>query len=215
VVVVDPLPVVRAGLRLLIGGSDLEVIADVGTAREALDVVARRRHSKLVVLVGLGLGGPEDAAWLIRAVRERHPADAVVAVGANADAAAVSRMLFVGADGYIDKNVHPEEFLSAVRQAALGQVLAAMPSSLDAGEVAGTLDRRRALEVSLTEREREVLTVAAEGLTARQIAERLGVRERTVTTHLARIYGKLGVGNRFAAVRMAMRSGLVSAGVPE
>ena len=60
-----------------------------------------------------------------------------------------------------------------------------------------------------------MLTVAAEGLTAREIAARLGVRERTVTTHLARIYGKLGVGSRLAAIRLAARAGLVTVGVPE
>jgi DNA-binding CsgD family transcriptional regulator len=60
-----------------------------------------------------------------------------------------------------------------------------------------------------------VLIVAAEGLTARQIADRLGLRERTVTTHLGRIYGKLGVGTRVAAIRAAAISGLVSVGSPE
>ena len=77
------------------------------------------------------------------------------------------------------------------------------------------IERRREVEVKLTEREREVLVVAAEGLTARQIATRLGVRERTITTHLARIYGKLGVGSRLAAIRMASQSGLVSVGASE
>ena len=77
------------------------------------------------------------------------------------------------------------------------------------------IERRREVEVKLTDREREVLVVAAEGLTARQIATRLGVRERTITTHLARIYGKLGVGSRLAAIRMASQSGLVSVGVSE
>jgi DNA-binding CsgD family transcriptional regulator len=67
----------------------------------------------------------------------------------------------------------------------------------------------------LTERERQVLMVAAEGLTARQIADRLGVRERTVTTHLGRIYGKLGVGTRLGAVRAAASSGLVTVGATE
>jgi DNA-binding CsgD family transcriptional regulator len=57
--------------------------------------------------------------------------------------------------------------------------------------------------------------VAAEGLTAREIADRLGVRERTVTTHLARIYGKLGVGNRLAAIQTATRSGIVTVGAAE
>lgn len=69
--------------------------------------------------------------------------------------------------------------------------------------------------MTLTERELEVLSVAAEGLTARQIAERLGVRERTVTTHLARIYRKLGVRSRLAAIRVAAASGLVTVGSPD
>jgi DNA-binding NarL/FixJ family response regulator len=86
------------------------------------------------------------------------------------------------------------------------------PASGTVGRIAEGIDRRRDVETRLTEREREVLVVAAVGLTARQIASRLGVRERTVTTHLARIYGKLGVGSRLAAIRLATRSGLVSAG---
>jgi DNA-binding NarL/FixJ family response regulator len=93
-------------------------------------------------------------------------------------------------------------------------VLAGPPSS-SVGQIADGIERRRDLDVRLTERERQVLVVAAEGLTAREIAERLGVRERTVTTHLARIYGKLGVGSRLAAIRTAARSGLVSVGSAE
>jgi DNA-binding NarL/FixJ family response regulator len=89
------------------------------------------------------------------------------------------------------------------------------PSIEAVGPIADELDRRKDAEKRLTVREREVLTVAAEGLTARQIAGRLGVRERTVTTHLGRIYGKLGVGTRLAAIRVAARSGLVSVGTPE
>ena len=62
----------------------------------------------------------------------------------------------------------------------------------------------------LTFRERQVLSVASEGLTSREIADRLGVRERTVTTHLSRIYGKLGVRSRVAALRAATTAGLIS-----
>ena len=86
------------------------------------------------------------------------------------------------------------------------------PASGSVGQVAEGLERRREIDVRLTERERQVLSVAAEGLTAREIAGRLGVRERTITTHLARIYGKLGVGSRLAAIRIAARAGLVSVG---
>jgi DNA-binding NarL/FixJ family response regulator len=216
VVVVDPLPVVRAGLRLLIEGRpDMEVLGDVGEADEALELVARSRRTKLVVLVGLALGGERDAYWLIRTLRERYPSHAVLGLGANADPSTISRALFVGADGYVDKNVDPVGFVAALRSAADGEVVLLSPPSVSVRDVAIGIERRRQLDVRLTEREREVLSVAAEGLTARQIAERLGVRERTITTHLARIYGKLGVGTRLAAIRTAATSGLVSIGAPE
>jgi DNA-binding NarL/FixJ family response regulator len=216
VIVVDPLPVVRAGLaRLIDDRSDMEVVAEAGSAAEGFDRISRVRRSRVVVLVGLGLDGDHDAAWLIRSVRDRFPMFAVMAMGANADPISVSRALFVGADGYVDKNVDPEEFLRAIRRAADREMVILGPVSSSVGEIADGIERRRDLDARLTEREREVLAVAAQGLTARQIATQLGVRERTVTTHLARIYGKLGVGSRLAAIKLAARSGLVSVGSGE
>ena len=216
VIVIDPLPVVRAGLALLIDDRpDMEVLVEAGTADEGLAAIQRVRRSMVVVLVGLGLTGDHDAYWLIRTLRERFPSHAILGCGANADPTAISRALFVGADGFVDKNIDPVEFLQALRSASHGEMVLATPASSSVGEIVEGIDRRREVEVKLTDREREVLVVAAEGLTARQIATRLGVRERTVTTHLARIYGKLGVGNRLGAIRMAARSGLVSVGAPE
>jgi DNA-binding NarL/FixJ family response regulator len=168
-----------------------------------------------VVLVGLGLEGEHDASWLIRTVRERFPSHAILAMGANADPTMVSRALFVGADGYVDKNVDPGDFLGAIIKVADREMVLQGPVATAVGQIADSIDLRRDLDVRLTGREREVLAVAAEGLTARQIAMRLGVRERTVTTHLGRIYGKLGVGNRLSAIRMAARSGMVSVGSAE
>lgn len=212
VVLVDPLPVVRAGLGMLIEDRpDLEILAEAGTGEEALDALTRIRRVD-VILVGLGLEGPDDAHWLIRAVRERFPELAVLACGARADAMTISRALFVGADGYVDKNVDPLEFLRALREAARGEMVLAGPPRELVGSIAEGLEQCGETATHLTEREREVLTVAAEGLTAREIASRLGVRERTVTTHLGRIYGKLGVGTRVAALRVAAVSGVVSVG---
>jgi DNA-binding NarL/FixJ family response regulator len=105
VVVVDPLPVVRAGLSLLIEDRpDMEVLAEAGGADEGLEAIQRLRRSRVVVLVGLGLGGEHDAYWLIRAVRERFPTHAILGCGANADPTDISRALFVGADGFVDKS---------------------------------------------------------------------------------------------------------------
>jgi DNA-binding NarL/FixJ family response regulator len=165
-----------------------------------------------VVIVGLGLTGEHDSFWLIRSLRERFPTYTLLGCGANADAGTISRALFVGADGYVDKNVDPVEFLQAIRRAADHEMVLASPASVGVARIVDGIEQRRQLDVRLTDRERQVLAIAAEGLTARQIAVRLGVKERTVTTHLARIYGKLGVGNRLSAIRLAARSGLVSVG---
>jgi DNA-binding NarL/FixJ family response regulator len=216
VVLVDPLPVVRAGLSLLVDGRpDMEILAEAGDGGEGVDALSRVRRSRVVVLVGLGLEGEHDASWLIRTVRERFPSHAILAMGANADPTMVSRALFVGADGYVDKNSDPLDFLSAILKVADREMVLQGPVATAVGQIADSIELRRDLDVRLTGREREVLAVAAEGLTARQIATRLGVRERTVTTHLGRIYGKLGVGNRLSAIRMAARSGMVSVGSAE
>jgi DNA-binding NarL/FixJ family response regulator len=213
VVVVDPFPVVRAGLVSTIDASPgLEVLAQASSADEAIAVVGGLRRTRVVVLVAMGLAGDQDSYWLIRTLRERFPSHAVLGLGSNADPHVVSRALFVGADGFVDKNIELEEFLAALKSAADGEMVIAGPAAASVGKIAEGIERRRSVGLRLTRREREVLAVAAEGLTAREIAERLGVRERTVTTHLARIYGKLGVGNRLAALRMAARSGLVSIG---
>ena len=216
VIVVDPLPVVRAGLSLLIEDRpDMEVLAEAGSTTEALEAVRRIRRDGVVVLVGLGLDGEHDSFWLIRTIRDRFPGVGVLGCGANADPLSISRALFMGADGFLDKSSDPVEFLQSLRRGAAGEMVLAGPPTEWVGAIADGLERRQMVETALTDREREVLEVAAEGLTARQIATRLGIRERTVTTHLGRIYMKLGVGTRVAAIRVAASAGLVSVGTPE
>lgn len=216
VVVADPLHLVRTGLRLLIDREpDMEVVAEASTVEEADRAVHGLRRNRLVVLVGLGLAGERDAFWLIRALRERHPSLSIVATAARAEPLRVSRALFVGADGFVDKDVEPELFLEALRRVARGEMVLIGPSASLIGPIAQGIDLQRDVEGLLTERERQVLRVAAEGLTAKEIAARLGVRERTITTHLGRIYGKLGVRGRVAAIRAAEVSGLVAVGAEE
>jgi DNA-binding NarL/FixJ family response regulator len=216
VIVVDPLPVVRAALAKMIDDQpDLDVLAEAGTADEALETIRRIRRDDLSVLVALGLEGDHDSYWLIRTIHDRFPSLSVLACGANADPLSISRALFSGADGFLDKSSDPVEFIRSLRKGASGEMVLAGPPIEWVGAIAEGIERRRLLQTTLTDREREILTVAAEGLTARQIASRLGVRERTITTHLSRIYAKLGVETRAAAVRLAADAGLVSVGMPE
>ena len=211
VVIVEPFPVVRAGLSLIVEASQgLAVAGTSASAADAVAVIERLDRANLVVLVSMGLAGESDAYWLIRTLRERFPGLVILGLGANADPNTVSRALFTGADGFVDKNVEIDEFVEAIRDASEAEMVIAGPAADSVGTIAEGIERRRSQTFRLTRREREVLAVAAEGLTAREIAHRLGVRERTVTTHLARIYGKLGVGNRLAALRLAARSGLLT-----
>ena len=212
IVLVDPLPVVRAGLSMLISQErHFQVLAEASTADEAFAAVRMiGKKDRVLVLVGLGVRGEHDAYWLIRSLREQFPSIATIACGADADQTLISKALFVGADGFVDKNAHPQEFLDALRHAAEGEIVLVGPPPEWLGPIADGLERQRDAKPVLSERECQVLTIAGEGLTAREIGERLGLAERTVTTHLGRIYGKLGVTGRMAAVSTAARAGLVA-----
>ena len=126
VVVVDPILTARAGTRLLVESQqDMEVLGEAAWADEGLQAVRRiRRRGRVAVLVSLGLTGEHDAFWLIREIRERCPHNVILAFGVSPARIAISRALFVGADGYLDSSTEPEEFLDGVRRALEGQVVA-------------------------------------------------------------------------------------------
>ncbi len=218
VAVVDPLPVVRAGLALLIDGQpDMEVVAQAHDCRRR---ASRDRPRSADAdrcphrpRVGGGTRWPVVDPIAPRALSVRWQSWPWARMRIPTT---ISRSLFVGADGFVDKNVDPAAFIVAHSRRPVTRDGAGRPDpSEPSGPIAEGIERGRRPRRLAHAREREVLAVAAEGLTAREIAVRLGVRERTITTHLARIYGKLGVGSRLAAVRIAARSGLVSVGAPE
>lgn len=212
VLVVDPLHVVRAGIEMLVQQQDgFELVGSAASAEEAFDIIrVMKRHTGALILVGLGLTGEKDAFWLIRTLREQYPTSIVVACGANSDKKAISRALFTGADGFVDKGSPPEEFFDVLKRCAAGEIVIGGAEAESIGGMADAIDQEKHNQPTLTDRERDVIQVAALGLTARQIGERLGLSERTVTTHLSRIYRKLGVSTRMAAVSSATRSGLVT-----
>jgi DNA-binding NarL/FixJ family response regulator len=214
VVILDRPSVVRSGISLVIAAEpDLEVTAETPSPEEALAIVGRMRGAgPVVVLVSLAIGGEHDALWVIRAFRERFPFVRVLCCGTRGEAVSVSRALLVGADGYLDKETDASRFVEALRRCSSGEtVLEGLPENA-LGAIADAMDRQTGEGETLSERQRNVLVLAAEGLTARQIATRLGLRERTVTTHLDRIYRRLGVSGRVAAITEGARLGLVAVG---
>jgi DNA-binding NarL/FixJ family response regulator len=215
VMIVEPVGVVRHSLRMLLAAEpDIEVLGESDDAERAFAITSDlKSHARAVVLVALELSGVNDAFWLIRSIRDRFPQMTIVATGTDLHRGSISQALFVGADGFIHKNSSPDRYVDAMRRAAAGElVLEGLPRGA-LGEIVEGLDRQRPTPSLLTEREIMVLGVASEGLTAREIGRRLGVRERTVTTHLNHIYRKLGANGRVSALSEAMRLGVLT--VPE
>jgi DNA-binding NarL/FixJ family response regulator len=213
VLIVEPIRIVRSSLRMVFEAEDdMEVLGDASTVEDGLDVVRTlSRRTRIVVLVGLEFAGEIDSFSLIRTIRTEFPSLMVLATGTDFNQRAVSRALFMGADGFIHKNSEPHRFVEAARRSAAGElVLEGLPRGA-LGEIVEGMDAHRNVPSVLTEREQSVLLAAGEGLTAREIARRLSMAERTVTTHLNHIYRKLGVSGRVAALSVAVQMGIIRA----
>ncbi|MFG3025298.1 response regulator [Streptomyces sp. NPDC048254] len=203
--IADDHSVVRAGLRALLEGeADLEVIAEAGSGEDAVALALTLAPD--LVLMDLRFGGTTHGIDGIEAVR-RLAAEAtgipVVMLTSYSGRADVVRALEAGARGYVFKAGPPEELFRAVRSACAGGM------GLAPGIVSDLFGQVEAPRPDLTQREREVVRLMADGHGNRAIAEILFLSEATVKTHLVRIYRKLGVENRAAAVSEAVRSGLL------
>jgi DNA-binding NarL/FixJ family response regulator len=205
VLIADDHAVVRAGLRALLDGEpDLDVVAEVGSAEEAVRVAARLIPDvALMDLRFAGPGGGIDGVEAVRRLAVQAPGVPVVMLTSYAGRTDVVRALEAGARGYVLKAGPPEELFQAVRTAAAGSVGLAAEI---VGELVGQVTRP---DHDLTHREIEVVRLMAEGRSNRAIAETLFLSEATIKTHLVRIYRKLKVDNRAAAVSEAVRRGLL------
>ena len=207
VVVVDDEPLVRAGLQMILGTEpDIEVVGEAEDGRGALEVVARLEPD--VVLLDLRMP-VMDGLEATRLLRAGHPATEVVVLTTFDADRNVQEALAAGACGFLLKDAPADRLTAALRAAAAGD--AVLDRSV-VRRVAAELTRRQAPAGSerlhrLTEREREVLALMAEGLSNAEIAGRLFIGEGTVKTHVARVLQKLEVRDRLQAVVFAYRSG--------
>ncbi|OLF10405.1 response regulator [Actinophytocola xanthii] len=202
VALVDDHEVVRRGLRdLLDGEPGIEVVAEAGGVAEALVRVGATNPDVVVVDVRLPDG---DGISLCRSLRETEPSPRCLVLTAFDDERALMEAILAGASGYLLKQVRGQDLVDAVREVAAGRSL------LDPVTTARVLERVRrdaaADELSaLTERERAVLELVGEGLTNRQIAERLFLAEKTVKNHVTSVLAKLGMERRTQAVAWIAR----------
>jgi DNA-binding NarL/FixJ family response regulator len=209
VLLADDHALVREGTRrLLETEKDVEVIAEAANGEEAVEATKRLHPDIAIMDIAMpGMGGIEAT----RAIKVYCPETAVLVLSAYDDEPYLMKLLEVGAAGFLLKNVHGKELISAIRAVSRGESVL-QPSiaekiMLRMSSQTGTQQSTKDL---LSERELEVLRLAARGLPNKEIARRLGLSIRTVHSHLANIFMKMHVGSRTEAVLQALRQGMIS-----
>lgn len=205
ILVADDHSVVREGLQMFLSNDeDLAVIAEAGNGQEAVELA--RELTPDVVLMDLLM--PEmNGVEATRQIRKELPDVEVIALTSVLEDALIYDAMRAGAIGYLLKDTEAHELRRAIKAAAAGQV-----------QLSPEVARRLMQEIripdtpeTLTEREKEVLQLLANGLSNRQIAEALVIGEKTVKSHVSNILNKLRVASRTQAAVYALRTGLASA----
>ena len=203
VFLLDDHELVRRGLRdLLESEADLEVVGEAGTAADALSRIPATAPDVAVLDVRLPDG---NGVEVCREVRSRHPEVQCLMLTSFADDEALFEAIMAGASGYVLKQIRGTDLVETIRKVAEGHSL------LDPVVTRRVLERLRTGPeederlTRLTEQERRILELIAEGLTNRQIAERIHLAEKTVKNYVSNLLSKLGMERRTEAAVFAAR----------
>jgi DNA-binding NarL/FixJ family response regulator len=200
VFLLDDHEIVRRGVReLLEAESDIEVVGEAGTAAEALARVPASKPDVAVLDVRLPDG---DGVSVCRDLRSDNPDLKCLMLTSFADDDALFDAIMAGASGYVLKQIRGNDLVGAVRTVAAGGSL------LDPRATAAVMERMRAPKAAdplagLTDQERRILDLIGEGLTNRQIAERMFLAEKTVKNYVSNLLSKLGLQRRTQAAVLA------------
>ncbi|MGW2717774.1 response regulator [Streptomyces sp. NPDC001492] len=206
VFLLDDHEVVRRGVRdLLDDEPDIAVVGEGSTAEQAMVRVPALRPQVAVLDVRLPDG---DGVTVCRELRSRLPELACLMLTSFDDEEALLDSIMAGASGYVLKQIQGSDLVSAVRTVAAGQSL--LDPSATTRLMARLRGGRQQEEADplpgLTDREREILSLIGEGLTNRQIGQRLFLAEKTVKNHISRLLAKLGVERRIQAAVIATQA---------
>jgi DNA-binding NarL/FixJ family response regulator len=204
VMLVDDHALVRSAVRQALGADDIEVIGEASSADEALLLAPQLAPD--VLLLDLNLPGTSGLG-VLRELAPRLPKTKIVMLTISDDRRDLLDAVRNGAAGYLTKDLSPEALQRAVRGIRSGDLAMSRAMAADVIQhLATTTNRPTGADTrgdlpGVSRREEEVLALLADGLTDRQIADRLGISPRTVETHVGSLLNKLGVRNRAEAAR--------------
>jgi DNA-binding NarL/FixJ family response regulator len=209
VLVVDDHEVVRQGIRMVLETDpDLQVVGEAASGEDAIERVRELKPNVVVMDIGMpGLSGFEAT----RRIRQSHPDVQVLALTVHDSEAYVFQMLQAGATGYIVKRAPAADVIQAVKRAYRGEaVLHPSVAKLLIRDYLSRVEKgEEASYDTLSEREREILKLIAEGRTNREIADMLFLSVKTVQAHRANLMRKLGMPDRTELVKYAIRKGII------
>ena len=202
--VVDDHPIVRQGIVQLIEQLDgYEVVAQAGTAGEALDLAVSGDHDLAIIDVSLqGLSGLE----LVKQVRERGVEMPILMISMHDESFYAERALRAGAQGYVMKQRATAEIVSAIDRVIAGELYLSdeLSAKLLRRAVEGTADPKKGGAAQLSDRELEVLQLLGQGVATREVAERLSLSVKTIESYRANIKRKLELKNATELMRFAV-----------
>jgi two-component system, NarL family, nitrate/nitrite response regulator NarL len=205
VVIADDHPFFRDGVtRGMTLDGRIDVVAEADNGSDALEAIRRERPD--VALVDYQMPGLDGLGIVRATVRDQLPTR-VLLLSAHTESGRVFEALQEGAAGYLPKDARRSEIIDAVLKAARGERV--VPAELASGLADEIRLRAQRAGPVLSERERQVLQAFARGRSIPQVAKELHIGANTVKTHTQRLYEKLGVSDRAAAVAEAMRRGLL------
>jgi DNA-binding NarL/FixJ family response regulator len=201
-VIADDHPVVRAGLKgMLVSHVDFAVVGEASSGLEAVELTERLQPD--VVIMDLRME-QMDGTTAIAQMRQRHLTAAILVLTTYDSDADIRRAIEAGATGYLLKDASREQLFAAIRTVAQGK-------AFFSSDVATRLVHHMQMPATdvLSERELEVLAFVARGASNKEAAHSLHISEATIKSHLLRIFRKLGVEDRTAAVTVALEKGLL------
>jgi DNA-binding NarL/FixJ family response regulator len=206
IVIVDDHELARAGLRSMLAQErDLTVVGEASDGAQALALC--RRLSPDLILMDVRMPGLDGLA-ATAAIKQEYPATSVIVVTMYENPDYLVQALKAGAAGYLLKDAEADEVATAIRAAHRGEVHLDPAVAKRLMQALRSPKSHDAVE-PLTEREREVLILVAQGRANKEIGRQLGISERTARTHVSNILGKLGLASRTQAALYAVREGLV------